>query len=87
MGGLLMKFILELKNLDWNRTNSNKSFHFSTTAMNEVQGDERFYKMFFGLLSISRPSCSACRFTDTHRVSDYNNSRLFWNRGICSRKI
>lgn len=76
-GGTIDEVHFRTKKLDWNRTNSNKSFHFSTTAMNEVQGDERFYKMFFGLLSISRPSCSACRFTDTHRVSDITIADYF----------
>lgn len=76
-GGVIDEVHFRTKKLDWNRTNSNKSFLFSTTAMNEVQGDERFYKMFFGLLSISRPSCSACRFTDTHRVSDITIADYF----------
>jgi len=38
--------------------------------MKELQTDDRFYKLFFNLSTISRPSCSACRFTDTYRVSD-----------------
>ncbi|OQY40921.1 MAG: 4Fe-4S ferredoxin, partial [Fusobacteriia bacterium 4572_74] len=33
-------------------------FLFSTTEMDELQMDERFYKLFFGLSTISRPSCS-----------------------------
>lgn len=76
-GGILDEVHFRTKKLDWSRSSSNKSFLFSTTEMDGVQGDERFYKMFFGLLSISRPSCSACRFTDTHRVSDITIADYF----------
>lgn len=76
-GGTLDRVHFRTKKLDWSRANSNKAFLFSTTEMEELQGDERFYKLFFGLGTISRPSCSACRFTDTHRVSDITIADYF----------
>lgn len=76
-GGTLDRVHFRTKRLPWSRDNSNKAFLFSTTEMDDLQGDERFYKMFFGISTISRPSCSACRFTDTHRVSDITIADYF----------
>ncbi len=76
-GGTLDRVHFRTKNLPWSRENSNKAFLFSTTEMEDLQGDERFYKMFFGISAISRPSCSACRFTDIHRVSDITIADYF----------
>lgn len=54
----------------WSRANSNKGFLFTTDKSPEVQEDDRFYHLFFKVGAITRPSCSQCRFTDVHRVSD-----------------
>ena len=69
-GGVLNEVHFRTKQLDWTRENSNKAFLFSTTEMKELKGDDRYYKMYFNLGTISRPSCSECKFTDVHRVSD-----------------
>jgi coenzyme F420-reducing hydrogenase beta subunit len=69
-GGKLTNIQFRSKIIDWTRENSNKTFMFKTTAKDEYIFDERYYKLFFGLKTIVRPSCSECRFTDVHRASD-----------------
>lgn len=69
-GGKLTSVQFRSKIIDWTRENSNKSFLYTTSGSEEIHNDERFYKLFFGLKTITRPSCSECRFTDIHRASD-----------------
>ncbi|WFA08428.1 Coenzyme F420 hydrogenase/dehydrogenase, beta subunit C-terminal domain [Tissierella sp. Yu-01] len=69
-GGELTNIQFRSKIIDWTRENSNKTFMFKTTANEDYVFDERYYKLFFGLKTIVRPSCSECRFTDVHRTSD-----------------
>jgi coenzyme F420-reducing hydrogenase beta subunit len=69
-GGTLNEVHFRTKQLDWTRENSNKAFLFSTSEMKSPKGDDRYYKMYFELGTISRPSCSECKFTDVYRVSD-----------------
>lgn len=76
-GGTLDRVHFRTKRLDWSLDNSSKAFLFSTTKMEELQIDERFFKLFLDLSTINRPSCSACRFTDTHRVSDITIADYF----------
>ncbi|KGK86737.1 Coenzyme F420 hydrogenase/dehydrogenase, beta subunit C-terminal domain [Clostridium sp. HMP27] len=69
-GGKLTDIQFRSKIIDWSRENSNKTFLYKTSTSEEVHNDERFYKLFFGAKTITRPSCSECRFTDIHRTSD-----------------
>lgn len=69
-GGKLTDIQFRSKIIDWSRENSNKTFLFKTSSSEEIHNDERFYKLFFGAKTITRPSCSECRFTDIHRASD-----------------
>ena len=43
----------------------------------EIFEDGRFYNLFIRERVIARPSCSACRFTDTRRVSDMTIADCF----------
>lgn len=76
-GGTIRDIHFRTKDMPWSRANSNKTFFFATTTMEKLELDERFYKMFFGLGSICRPSCSQCRFTDRQRVSDITIADYF----------
>ncbi|WP_018701593.1 Coenzyme F420 hydrogenase/dehydrogenase, beta subunit C-terminal domain [Anaeromusa acidaminophila] len=54
----------------WSRDNSNKGFLFSIDGETVRREDDRFYQLFFKVKTITRPSCSRCRFTDVQRPSD-----------------
>lgn len=69
-GGKLTEIHFRSKIIDWTRENSNKSFLYKTSASEEIHNDERYYQLYFGLKTITRPSCSNCKFTDIHRASD-----------------
>lgn len=69
-GGKLASLQFRSKKYSWSRKNSKKGFLFTTEGNPEIQEDNRFYKLFFQAGTINRPSCSQCRFTDIHRVSD-----------------
>lgn len=69
-GGKLVSVQFRSKKEGWSRANSNKGFLFITDKSSEIQEDDRFYHLFFKVGAITRPSCSQCRFTDIHRVSD-----------------
>lgn len=69
-GGKLVSVQFRSKKDGWSRANSNKGFLFTTETNPEIQEDNRFYQLFFKVGTITRPSCSQCRFTDIHRVSD-----------------
>lgn len=68
-GGKLVNVQFRSKKYVWSRENSNKGFLFRTDNGLE-QEDDRFYQLFFKAGTITRPSCSQCRFTDIQRVSD-----------------
>lgn len=76
-GGVIREIHFRTKDMLWSRANSNKTFFFATTEMEKLKLDERFYKMFFGLGTITRPSCSRCPFTDKNRVSDITIADYF----------
>lgn len=76
-GGSIRDIHFRTKDLPWSRANSNKTFFYATNTMKNLELDERFYKMFFGLGSICRPSCSQCRFTDRRRVGDITIADYF----------
>lgn len=69
-GGKLASVQFRSKRDVWSRANSNRGFLFTTEKSPEVKEDDRFYQLFFKVGAITRPSCSQCRFTDVHRVSD-----------------
>ena len=69
-GGKLVSVQFRSKKDGWSRDNSNKGFLFRTEQSAEVQEDDRIYQLFFKVGTITRPACSACRFTDIHRVGD-----------------
>jgi coenzyme F420-reducing hydrogenase beta subunit len=68
--GKLVSVQFRSKKDGWSRANSNKGFLFTTDKSPKIQEDDRFYQLFFKVGAITRPSCSQCRFTDIHRVSD-----------------
>lgn len=68
--GKLTSVQFRSKIIDWSRENSNKAFLFTTSSSEKIHNDERFYKLFFGAKTITRPSCGQCQFTDIHRASD-----------------
>lgn len=69
-GGILTDIHFRSKIIDWTRENSNKSFLYKTSSSDETYNDERYYQLFFGLKTITRPACANCKFTDIHRASD-----------------
>lgn len=69
-GGKLRSVQFRSKKDGWSRANSNKGFLFTTDASSTIQEDDRFYHLFFKVGAITRPSCSACRFTTIHRAAD-----------------
>lgn len=69
-GGKISKVQFRSKKDGWIRENSNKGFLFTTDRSPEIKEDDRFYKLFFKLGTITRPSCSQCCFTDMHRAAD-----------------
>ena len=69
-GGKLVHVQFRSKKDGWSRANSNKGFLYITDSSSEIHEDDRFYQLFFKVGTITRPSCSQCRFTDIHRVSD-----------------
>ena len=69
-GGKLVSVQFRSKKDGWSRENSNKGFLFTTDKTSEVLEDDRFYQLYFKVGSITRPSCSQCRFTDIYRASD-----------------
>ncbi|WP_243638766.1 Coenzyme F420 hydrogenase/dehydrogenase, beta subunit C-terminal domain [Lucifera butyrica] len=76
-GGKLVSVQFRSKRHGWSRANSNKGFLFTTDKTTEIQEDDRFYQLFFKVGAITRPSCSQCRFTDIHRVSDLTIADYF----------
>lgn len=76
-GGKLVSVQFRSKRDGWSRANSNKGFLFTTDKSPETQEDDRFYQLFFKVGVITRPSCSQCRFTDIHRVSDLTIADYF----------
>lgn len=69
-GGKLTDIQFRSKIIDWSRENSNNSFLYKTDSSEDIHNDDRFYKLFFGAGTITRPSCEFCNFTDIHRASD-----------------
>lgn len=69
-GGNITNIQFRSKKYGWSRKNSKKGFLFTTDNSPEILEDNRFYQLFFKAGTINRPSCSQCRFTDIHRVSD-----------------
>lgn len=69
-GGALVSVQFRSKKYGWSRENSNKGFLFTVDKSPQVLEDDRFFQLFFKSGCITRPSCSKCRFTDTHRASD-----------------
>jgi coenzyme F420-reducing hydrogenase beta subunit len=76
-GGKITSVQFRSKKDGWSRENSNKGFLFTTNRSSEIQEDDRFYQLFFKLGTITRPSCSQCRFTDIHRASDLTIADYF----------
>lgn len=76
-GGKINSVQFRSKKDGWSRENSNKGFLFTTDNRSEMQDDDRFYQLFFSVGTITRPSCSQCRFTDIHRVSDITIADYF----------
>lgn len=76
-GGKITKVQFRSKKNGWSRANSNKGFLFTTDKSSKIQEDDRFYQLFFKAGTITRPSCSQCRFTDIHRVSDLTIADYF----------
>ncbi|MHC1745696.1 MAG: Coenzyme F420 hydrogenase/dehydrogenase, beta subunit C-terminal domain [Negativicutes bacterium] len=76
-GGKLVSVQFRSKKDGWSRGNSNKGFLFSTDKSPAIHEDDRFYQLFFKVGTITRPSCSQCRFTDIHRVSDLTIADYF----------
>lgn len=58
------------KNVAWCRENSNKGFTYKVQGDDNYYTDDRFYQLFFGEMTIMRPSCEYCPYTDIHRASD-----------------
>jgi len=75
--GKLVSVQFRSKRDGWSRANSNKGFLFITDKSPEIREDDRFYQLFFKVGAITRPSCSQCRFTDIHRVSDLTIADYF----------
>lgn len=69
-GGKLVDVQFRSKTIGWSRKNSKKAFLFRTSNSTSIHCDNRFYQLFFGVKTIMRPSCEACRYTDIHRPSD-----------------
>lgn len=69
-GGKITSVQFRSKKDGWSRANSNKGFLFTTDRSSQIQEDDRFYQLFFKSGAITRPSCSQCPFTDSHRASD-----------------
>lgn len=69
-GGKITDIQFRSKIIDWTRENSNNSFLYKTSSSDEIHNDDRYYKLYFGKRTITRPSCEYCDFTDIHRASD-----------------
>ncbi len=69
-GGKITGVQFRSKRNGWSRNNSNRGFLFTMDKNPKIHEDDRFYQLFFITGTIMRPSCSQCRFTDIHRVSD-----------------
>ena len=67
-GGKIAQVWFRSKRHPWGRANSNKGFAYRMEGSDEIFEDSRFYSLFIRERVIARPSCSACRFTDTRRV-------------------
>ena len=76
-GGKIAQVWFRSKRHPWGRANSNKGFACRMEGSDEIFEDDRFYSLFIRERVIARPSCSACRFTDTRRVSDMTIADCF----------
>ena len=76
-GGKIAQVWFRSKRHPWGRANSNKGFAYRMEGSDEIFEDSRFYSLFIRERVIARPSCSACRFTDTRRVSDMTIADCF----------
>ncbi|WP_040330568.1 Coenzyme F420 hydrogenase/dehydrogenase, beta subunit C-terminal domain [Clostridium ihumii] len=66
----LVEVFFRTKQVDWRRENSNKGFTYKIAGDSNYYTDNRFYQLFFNEMTIMRPSCENCPYTDIHRVSD-----------------
>lgn len=69
-GGHICDVKFRSKKNGWSRENSNRGFLYKIEGEVGCRSDDRFYKLFFKWLTVTRPSCEKCRFTDIHRASD-----------------
>ena len=76
-GGKIAQVWFRSKRHPWGRANSNRGFAYRLEGSDEIFEDGRFYDLFICERVIARPSCSACRFTDTRRVSDVTIADCF----------
>ena len=76
-GGKIAQVWFRSKRHPWSRANSNRGFAYRVEGSDEIFEDGRFYSLFTRECVIARPSCSACRFTDTRRVSDVTIADCF----------
>ena len=89
-GGKIAELRFRSKIHGWSRDASNRGFLYKIDGESDYREDDRFYKLFFGLGTITRPSCAACRFTDIHRASDMTIADCFgieqYSPELCDRR-
>ena len=66
----MTKVMFRSKIHPWTRDNSNRGFIFEVNGDGVLHEDNIFYDLFFKVGTITRPSCSDCRFTSVNRVGD-----------------
>lgn len=76
-GGKIAQVWFRSKRRPWGRANSNKGFAYRMEGSDEILEDSRYYDLFIRYGVISRPSCSACPFTDVRRISDMTIADCF----------
>lgn len=76
-GGKIAQVWFRSKRHPWGRAYSNRGFAYRIEGSDEIFEDSRFHSLFIRERVITRPSCSACRFTDTRRVSDITIADCF----------
>ena len=69
-GGRLAEVEFRTKDLPWNRVNSKKTFTFRLEGCGRTYVDNRFYELYFGRMTIMRPSCENCPFCSPRRTGD-----------------